>query len=357
MKKEVVYDFLISGSNKSGYYSKESGFKKTFPEFYIDLMGWSFPDNFTFTQKLYHYFNDDPELKLGLCLTCGNRCRFKGFSSGYSSYCSAVCHNSNEIVKEKSKRTCLKKYGVENYAQCQESKDRYIQKCRTKYGVDNYFQTEECKVKNSNTCLKKYGVDNYTKTDEYRKRHKETCLKKYGVDNYSKTDECKEKVRQTNIKRFGTEYYTQTEESRIREYNTRKRNKTFNTSKIEQEFKKYLEDNDINFKYQYKSEPYPFNCDFYFPDYDLYFEIQGHWGHGKHPFDENNEDDLNILNIWKEKQNIRPQYKMSIKVWTENDPYKRQIAKEHNLNWVEVFSIDIEEVISSFINTISKLNN
>ena len=108
MKKEVVYDFLISGSNKSGYYSKESGFKKTFPEFYIDLMGWSFPDNFTFTQKLYHYFNDDPELKLGLCLTCGNRCRFKGFSSGYSSYCSAVCHNSNEIVKEKSKRTCLK---------------------------------------------------------------------------------------------------------------------------------------------------------------------------------------------------------------------------------------------------------
>ena len=81
MKKEVAYDFLISGSNKSGYYSKESGFKKTFPEFYIDLMGWSFPDNFTFTQKLYHYFNDDPELKLGLCLTCGNICRFKGFSS------------------------------------------------------------------------------------------------------------------------------------------------------------------------------------------------------------------------------------------------------------------------------------
>ena len=147
------------------------------------------------------------------------------------------------------------------------------------------------------------------------------------------------------------------QESRIREYNTRKRNKTFNTSKIEQEFKKYLEDNDINFKYQYKSEPYPFNCDFYFPDYDLYFEIQGHWGHGKHPFDENNEDDLNILNIWKEKQNIRPQYKMSIKVWTESDPYKRQIAKEHNLNWAEVFSIDIKDVISSFINTISKLNN
>ena len=28
MKKEVAYDFLISGSNKSGYYSKESGFKK-----------------------------------------------------------------------------------------------------------------------------------------------------------------------------------------------------------------------------------------------------------------------------------------------------------------------------------------
>ena len=57
------------------------------------------------------------------------------------------------------------------------------------------------------------------------------------------------------------------------------------------------------------------------------------------------------------KTKYKTQYKMTIKVWTESDPYKRQIAKEHNLNWVEVFSIDIKEVISSFINTISKLNN
>lgn len=329
--KSDVFQFVMEHAKP---YAKESFFMKKFPEYYSDLNNWTFPSDFTFSQKLYHYFNNDSELKLGLCPVCGNRCKLNSFVAGYKHHCSPRCSSLDENVRNKFEKTNIEKYGA-----------------------SNPFQSEIIKNKIKKTFIEIYGCDHPMHCKEIVNKLQQTNFERYGHICAMHSEEIAKKVIRTNLMRYGVENGGASKKSLKKIDATKRKNHTFNTSKIEQEFKKYLEDNDINFKYQYKSELYPFNCDFYFPDYDLYFEIQGHWGHGKHPFDENNEDDLNILNIWKEKQNIRPQYKMSIKVWTENDPYKRQIAKEHNLNWVEVFSIDIEEVISSFINTISKLNN
>ena len=47
------------------------------------------------------------------------------------------------------------------------------------------------------------------------------------------------------------------------------------------------------------SDLYPFKCDFYIIDYDLYIEIQGTWMHGKHPYNKNNENDALLLQKWK----------------------------------------------------------
>ena len=38
-----------------------------------------------------------------------------------------------------------------------------------------------------------------------------------------------------------------------------------NSSKIENELEKYFTENDIKYISQYKSDEYPFSCDFYFP--------------------------------------------------------------------------------------------
>ena len=65
--------------------------------------------------------------------------------------------------------------------------------------------------------------------------------------------------------------------------------------------RRVLKENNINYKTQYKSELYPFCCDFYFPDNDLYLEINAHWTHGYHPFDSTNKDDLLLLEQWKKK--------------------------------------------------------
>ena len=70
---------------------------------------------------------------------------------------------------------------------------------------------------------------------------------------------------------------------------TKRKCHTLNTSKVEQLFREYLDNNFTNdFEYNYKSELYPFNCDFYIKSLDLYIEIQGSWTHGDHPFDKNN---------------------------------------------------------------------
>ena len=76
LSKDEVYA-IIKG--KPLAYIQEPKFKKNFPNIYNDVLKWSFPEGFSWTQKLYHYFNDDRGFNLGKC-ECGNRCTFHSFS-------------------------------------------------------------------------------------------------------------------------------------------------------------------------------------------------------------------------------------------------------------------------------------
>jgi hypothetical protein len=114
--------------------------------------------------------------------------------------------------KEKIKKTSLEKYGVENYAQTEEYRKKFIETHLNRYGVEHYSQTEEFKAKANKTSLEKYGVEYYSQTEEYKEKIKKTSLEKYGVEYYSQTDECKEKSKNTNLEKYGVEHYSQTEE-------------------------------------------------------------------------------------------------------------------------------------------------
>ena len=85
----------------------------------------------------------------------------------------------------------------------------------------------------------------------------------------------------------------------------------------------------------------------------MFIEIQGNWTHGKHPFNKNDKDDLNIVEKWKSKKS--KYYNKAIHDWTVRDVIKRQIAKENGLNYIEIFSNDIEIVIEQFKKYILKL--
>lgn len=120
---------------------------------------------------------------------------------------------------------------------------------------------------------------------------------------------------------------------------TRRKNGTIISSKPELQIKELLEKSFKEVKYQYHSEKYPFACDFYIPELDLYIEYQGNWTHGLKPYTGSDED-LKKLKVWREKAKISGFYQSAIDVWTKRDPLKRKTAKKNKLNWQEFFTLN-----------------
>ena len=122
-------------------------------------------------------------------------------------------------------------------------------------------------------------------------------------------------------------------------FNTLKERNWFNKSKVEDNLyldlkNEFGEDNVLR---QYKDERYPFNCDFYIPSDDLFIELNRWWHHGPHKFDSNNKEDLDLLEIWKEKAKCSKQYENAIYTWTIRDIEKYKVAKENNLNYKVIY--------------------
>ena len=275
--------------------------------------------------------------------------------------------DENYNNRNQARLTCLKKYGETSYNKTIEGKDKIKNSMITKYGVEyaacldsNIFKTNnpqkqlDIKEKTKCTRINKYGQymsQNNIKslcTDNVKKKrvnsfnntmfekygdityrnydkHKETCLIKYGVDSYSKTEEFRQLLNDHNIL---------IQEKRN---NTLRKNNTFNKSKTEEESYILLKEKYPDIIRQYKSNAYPFLCDFYIPRLDLYIECNYSWTHGFHPYDKDNKEDQIKLNKWISKKT--KYYDNAIKTWTIRDVNKRNIAKENKLNYKEFFSI------------------
>ena len=95
----------------------------------------------------------------GICETnnCDNLFT-KGFRAllNPNGYCSDCAKN---VGKEKYKKTCLEKYGVEFTTQSKEVKDKMKKSFLEKYGVEHISHCKEIKDKTKITCLAKYGVE------------------------------------------------------------------------------------------------------------------------------------------------------------------------------------------------------
>ena len=194
--------------------------------------------------------------------------------------------------------------------------------------------------------LKYYGIQ---KSSELIRKLRSKTMQRT-MSNNSTLSERQEKAKQTNLKRYGCEVPTGNSDVQKRIIETKKKNGTICSSKPEKYLKEKLESRFELVLTQYKTELYPFFCDFYIPQLDLYVEYQGHPGHGQHPFDSNSEEDLNLVQIWKQKSEngLKPQYLGFINTWTVKDPLKRKIARENNLNWIEFFTVkEFEEWLST----------
>lgn len=257
---------------------------------------------------------------------------------------------SSELVKEKSKISCKERYGVDHPMQSREIIEKNILTCIKKYGVTRPAKLNNVIEKTKNTCREKYGTNYVWQSDKIKEKIKETVLEKYGVENILKSESIKEKIKETCKERYGVEYYGQSQE--FKDYmkqnheeiqnkinNTKKKNHTFNTSKPEEELYLYIKDKFSEVKRQYRDkERYPFCCDFYIPSLDYFIELQGHWTHNDHPYNKYNMEDQKILDEWKSKNTKF--YDNAIRCWTISDVKKRTTARNHNLNFKEVWTLE-----------------
>ena len=241
--------------------------------------------------------------------------------------------------REKSKQTCLEKYGVESNLSIPEVKEKIKQTCLEKYGVEYILQSKEFREKSKQTCLEKYGVEFSAQADVVKEKIKQTCLEKYGVPNGGGSKESLEKIKQTCLKRYGIPNGGGSKQSLDKIANTKRKNHSFTTSKPEENLYKEIKSIYPSVIRQYKESRYPYNCDFYIPELDMFIELQGSWTHGKHPYNGKSNQDQLILNKWKSRLlDNHGFYLTAIKVWTISDPKKRETAKKNNLNYVELFN-------------------
>ncbi len=144
---------------------------------------------------------------------------------------------------EKSKKTNLERYGVENPfcdvqkiqtalykkrgvinpGQLQEVKEKIRRACLEKYGTENFFQSPEIQDKIKQICIDRYGVEHFSKSKLFREliqttwnlksvediqriiqKNKQTCLERYGTENVNELPEIKEKRNQTCLEKYGT---------------------------------------------------------------------------------------------------------------------------------------------------------
>jgi len=239
---------------------------------------------------------------------------------------------SYKIGALKVKATCLEKYGDENY---NNSKSISASKLSWSPERKNLYATR-CKQ----TKLEHYGDENYNN----REKTVATCLEKYGVDNVAKLPEIKEKAainatlskiknHTTTSELMQNEEYRNNYVKKCRE--TKHKNGTFNTSKsFEDQLIDYLKETYPQYTIitqYYDDQCYPYNCDCYIKELDLFIEFQGSYFHNWRPFD-NSEAHI------QEYNNLIAKGGLSATVadtWRYRDVEKRKVAKENNLNYLE----------------------
>lgn len=313
-----------------------------------------FKDTSSYNENIYRILYHIEERSK--CPVCGNYTTYLG-NGKYSVCCSTKCSNNYDVANQRREQTTLLHYGVKHPCSSEIIKNKVKETCLKKYGVSSYLITEECKK----ILKEKIGVEYPFQSKEYLEKADKTSIERHGclAHECTKNKESQEKMKKTFIKRYGVDSFSKTEkfksimkekkeEMNRKRFLTKKQNGTLHTSYEEQKLYDILKKHYPDTISQYSSKEYPFNCDFYIPSQDLYIEYQGYPSHGPYPYIVNEETNM-ILEKWKKKG-----YDGWIYDWTKRDVMKRNCAKSHNLKWIEFFYFNIDSFIYNINEYIEK---
>lgn len=179
-----------------------------------------------------------------------------------------LTEEQKRAMVERVKQTKLLRYGDPNY----NNQDKHKKTCLERYGVEHHNQTKE-------------AIENIRKkkqSKQVQEKYEKTMLERYGYNSVNKVPEIRNKYERTLIDHYGVSSPLKNKHIKEKQLKSLRINKTFNTSKQEENYYNYLltkykEEDIIR---QYKDERYPYSCDFYIKPQDLFIELNLHWTHG-----------------------------------------------------------------------------
>lgn len=199
------------------------------------------------TKKLFGYFPEDlaenSNKKIAVdCQYCGNICiktKYNWKVESKKKNPKAACESCRKIkqqeyyelfpelkvqISKTLKKSCLEKYGVENYTQTDEykikakesyhnlseeekqnRKDKAEKTNLERYGVKAPSMLQEIKDKSVQTKLEKYGVENNSQLPNWKETLRESALEQHGVESFAQLDSVRDKTKATNLERYGVE--------------------------------------------------------------------------------------------------------------------------------------------------------
>jgi hypothetical protein len=248
----------IETGNTDYYRFSEKGILKRNPKLW-DKVNSHVKCDVPFKEKFFLFENHI--LDVPKCY-CGNSVKFVDMVSGYREFCSRKCMLDSDGVKNRRKKTCVEKYGVDNPSKSDRIKSVVKSTNQKKFGVDYPLQSKEILDSYKSTMVERYGVDNPSKNEVVRSKAKQTNIERFGVEhpiqnkevseslkkyfldkygadnpfkikgfvdksNKSKMDrfgtlyplqneEVLKKMINTNLERYGSDYYTKTDEYKMR---------------------------------------------------------------------------------------------------------------------------------------------
>lgn len=166
------------------------------------------------------------------------------------------------------------------------------------------------------------------------KKRAKTNVKRYGVRNVMSLPSTLEKIKATTQNKYGVDYAMQDKDLASKNFEAKRKNGTLNTSTVEKHVKGF-----DNFESQYnKDARYPYLCDFYDRDRDLFIEVNASWTHGYHWYDA--ENDVDTCKKWGVKSKKSEYYANALEVFTKRDVEKRETARVNSLNYVTLWDSD-----------------
>lgn len=274
----------------------------------------------------------------------------------------------NADVRGRADDTCVSRYGVpfRYMLRSPEMADRVKQTCLDRYGVESPFLSEEIREKSCQTREARYGGRYTLQSEQLVSRIRETVRNKYGVDYTGQIPEAHEKARQTCLERYGVEYGTQNPDvlAKVRATMMARYGVPYsmlNPSLVE----KMLATKDAHGTHngsasedvvydklvgvfgasdvvrQYRSDAYPYFCDFYIPSRNMYIECNGYISHWRHWFGSDESDSDTLADL---REKLSPAFYDKLeKVWRGADVAKRETARKNNLNYVVFWGDNSED--------------